>query len=149
MKLSRTARFSLAVLVLGAVSLAAPGLHAQEKEVWKPVPFLIVRYNDEAPKDWNVYHSDRKGLLLLRLWKRYLLIDVSEQEVYDIDPQKIKAQGENVEWSLADVPDFVVHTSEWKARSAGPVERVRFRFGTSGNFLEIQLPLKPDGKPRY
>lgn len=117
--------------------------------MWKPVPFVIVRYNDEAPKDWNVYHSGRKGVLLVRLWKRYLLIDLNEQEVYDIDPQKIKALGENVEWSLADVPDYVVNISEWKSRNAGPVQRIRFRFGASGSFVEIQVPLKADGKPAY
>jgi hypothetical protein len=61
----------------------------------------------------------------------------------------VKTQGENVEWSPTDLPDQPVETSEWKVRDVGPVERVRFRFGKSGSFLEIQLPMQANGKPVY
>ena len=111
--------------------------------------FAIVRFNDAAPKSWNIYHGEKRGVLLVRIWKRYMLIDVKEQEVYDVDPQKVKLQGENVEWSSSDLPEQPVETSEWKIRDVGPVERVRFRFGKDGSFLDIQLPLLPNGKPAY
>ena len=26
--------------------------------------FAIVKFNDEAPKSWNIYHTEKKGLLL-------------------------------------------------------------------------------------
>ena len=52
-----------------------------------------------------MYHGEKRGVLLVRLWKRYMLIDVKEQEVYDVDPTKVKAQGENIEWSPADLSD--------------------------------------------
>jgi len=85
----------------------------------------------------------------VRLWKRYMLVDVKEQEVYEVDPEKVKHQGENVEWSPSDVSDQPIETSEWKVRDVGPVERVRFRFGKNGSFLDIQLPMLPNGKPAY
>jgi hypothetical protein len=136
---------SLALLGVAAGFLARAG----EKAVWKPVGFAIVRYNDDAPRSWNIYHGEKKGLLLLHLWKRYLLVNVQEEEVYDVDPQKVKVEGENVEWSPSDVPDEPIETTEWKVRDVGQLRRVRFRFGKKGNFLDIQLPLLINGKPAY
>jgi len=131
-----------------ALIAAAPAQQGATK-TWKAVPFAIVRYNDDAPKSWNLYHSDKRGILLLRLWKRYLLLNVPAQEIYDIDPQKVKVSGDSAQLSEADIPDDPVETSEWKTRDAGPVQRIRFRFGSEGNFLEIQIPMRADGRPSY
>jgi len=122
---------------------------AGDKTLWKQVQFAIVRFNDEAPQSWNIYHTEKRGVLLVKLWKRYLLLNIKEQEAYEVDPQTVKPQGDNVEWSTSDLPSDPIETSEWKVRDVGLVERVRFRFGKTGHFLEIQLPLKPDGKPAY
>jgi len=130
-------------------ALAAASLYSGEKAVWKPVQFAILRFNDDAPASWNMYHGEKRGVLLVRLWKRYMLVDVKEQEVYEVDPEKVKPQGQNVEWSPSDVPDQPIETSEWKIRDVGPVERVRFRFGKNGSFLEIQLPMLRNRTPAY
>src|SRR5216683_1407505 len=137
------------ILVVLISALAATALYSGEKAVWKPVQFAILRFNDDAPASWNIYHGEKRGVLLVRLWKRYMLVDVKEQEVYEVDPEKVKTQGENVEWSPADISDPPVETSEWKVRDVGLVQRVRFRFGKNGSFLEIQLPLLPNGKTAY
>lgn len=139
------------LLMAGVLASASLAVARPQKDaiIWKPVSFAIVRYNEDAPKSWSLYHSEKKGVLLLRLWKRYLLLDVPEQQVYDIDPQKVKVRGESAELSEADIPDEPVKTSEWKERDAGPVQRIRFRFGEQGNFLEIQIPMRADGKPAY
>jgi hypothetical protein len=57
---------------------------AGEKVVWKPVEFAIVRYNDDAPASWNMYHGEKKGVVRLRLGRRYLLVNTLEQ----LDPDK-------------------------------------------------------------
>lgn len=132
--------------------LAIAVVRAQQtdkKSLWKAVPFAIVKFNEEAPQSWNLYHTEKRGLLLCRLWKRYMLIDLNEEEVYDIDPQKIKQQGDDIEWSLTETPDQPIEISEWKTRGVGNLERVRFRFGKKGHFLELQIPLRPDGKSLY
>jgi len=148
-----TARFLfLAATLLVAATAALPhrqSSRSSSKQQWKTVPFAIVRYNDDAPKSWNVYHSEKKGIYLVRLWKRYLLIDTTSQSAYEIDPSKIKVEGENAEFSSADIPTDPIETAEWKSRDAGPVLRHRFRFGQSGNFMELQIPLLPSGKPAY
>ena len=145
-----------AVLLVCAVPMAktaaqqpAPPAVRAPKQQWKTVPFAIVRYNDDAPKSWNVYHAEKKGAYLVRLWKRYLLIDTTLQSAYEIDPAKVKVEGDNAELSPTDIPTDPIDTTEWKSRDAGPVLRHRFRFGTSGNFMELQIPLQLNGKPAY
>ena len=152
MKRSRrpAARVIALLLLFGSFSNACAAAQAQgKKSPWQPVAFAIVKFNEDAPKSWNIYHSEKKGLLLVRLWKRYLLVDTTEQEAYDIDPQKIAVKGNNVEWSLADIPDKPIETPEWNDRNVGNMVRVRFRLGKDGHFLELQLPLGPTGKPIY
>jgi hypothetical protein len=122
---------------------------ASKKLTWQTLEFAIVRYNDEAPHSWNIYHSEKKGVLLVRLWKRYLLVNVQDQEVFDIDPQKIKVSGDAVEWSLADIPDKPIETPDFVERNVGSMERIRFRLGKNGHMLELQIPLGLNGRPIY
>src|SRR5258708_19768603 len=114
----RFAKFCILVVLTSA--LAASSLYSGEKAVWKPVQFAIVRFNDDAPASWNIYHGEKRGVLLVRLWKRYMLVDVKEQEVYEVDPEKVKPQGENVEWSPSDVPHQPLETSERHIPHARP-----------------------------
>jgi hypothetical protein len=122
---------------------------ASKKLTWHTLEFAIVRYNDNAPNSWNIYHSEKKGVLLVRLWKRYLLVNVQDQEVFDIDPQKVKVNGDAVEWSLADVPEKPIETPDFIGRNVGSMERIRFRLGKDGHFLELQIPLGLNGRPMY
>jgi hypothetical protein len=143
-------RFYAAVFVVLLGCTIAFAKPAGEKSLWKPVQFAIVRFNDEAPQSWNIYHSEKRDALLVKIWKRYLYLDLKEAEVYEVDPQTVKPQGENVEWSLSDLPSDPIEISDWKMRDVGlMVRRVRFRFGKNGHYLDINLPLKPDGKPAY
>jgi hypothetical protein len=51
---------------------------------------------------------------------------------------------------MSDRPSDPIETSEWKVKDVGLMVRlVRFRFGKTGHFVDINLPLKPDGKPNY
>jgi hypothetical protein len=139
--------FVSALILFSALPQASS---TEKKAVWKPVQFAIVRFNDEAPQSWNIYHSEKRDALLVKLWKRYLYLDLKEAEVYEVDPQTVKPQGDNVEWSLSDLPSDPIEISDWKVRDVGlMVRRVRFRFGKTGHYLDINLPLKPDGKPAY
>jgi hypothetical protein len=143
----------MALVTVIASAIGASPLRAQQtsekKVTWKSVEFAIVKFNDEAPKSWSLYHTEKKGLLLLHLWKRYLLVNVKDEEVYEIDPQTVKPAGDNVEWSLADKPEQPIETPEWKTRDVGPMQRVAFRLGKDGHILELQIPLKVNGQPAY
>jgi len=139
----------LTAVILALVLVLIASSRAAERSLWKPVAFAIVKFNGEAPKSWNLYHTDRRGLLLVHLWKRYLLLDMKEQEVYEIDPQTVKPHGEDVELSNSETSDQPLEISEWKERNVGQLLRVSFRLGKDGHVLELQIPLKPDGKPMY
>ncbi len=145
-------RLTLAIFAVLIWCLSAIGQspdNSDKKLIWKPVSFAILKFNDEAPKSWNIYHAEKRGLLLVRLWKRFLFVNLTEQQVFDVDPGKVTAQGEDVQWSVSDLPEKPIDLSEWKERNVGLVERVRFRFGKEGHVLELQIPLRPDGKPMY
>jgi hypothetical protein len=138
-----------ALLLLSLVGFTYAQSDVARKSTWQSIQFGIVRFNDAAPNSWNIYHSEKKGVLLVRLWKRYLLVKVEDEEVFDIDPQKITVKGDSVEWSIADKPEKPIETPEWKDRNVGLVQRVRFRLGKDGHFLELQIPLAPNGRPIY
>jgi len=153
MWVSCTKRASVAVaasvLFLSAGSASAPQSQPKTKNVWKPVPFAIVHFNEDAPKSWNLYFSSKRGVLLLRLWKRYLLIDRNAQQVYDVDPDKIIAKGDDVEFTAEENPGQPADITDWRERDIGSLHRLRFRFGEKGSYLDIQTPLKPNGTPLY
>jgi hypothetical protein len=142
---------ALAIVFFAICSLPplAPAQSTEKKLLWKSVGFAIVKFNEEAPKSWNIYHTEKKGLLLVHLWKRYLLVDTREQEVYEIDPQTVKQHGDDVEWSPADKPEQPLETPEWKTRDVGNMQLLKFRLGKDGHFLEMQIPLLINGKPAY
>ena len=150
MRFRRRIHMALVLAVLVLLPCAAQTqTEAPRKVVWKSVEFAIVRFNDQAPNSWNIYHSEKKGVLLVRLWKRYMLVRIADEEVYDIDPQKITVQGDSVEWSYADIPEKPVEVVEWKERNVGSMQRVTFRFGKNGHVLELQIPRGLNGDPLY
>jgi hypothetical protein len=162
MRLRRTREVNCRLLAIGAVvaatilfspanlaSVAQSKTEGGKKSTWHSIEFGIVKFNDKAPNSWNIYHGEKKGLLLVRLWKRYLFVDVAEEEVYDIDPKLITTQGDAVEWSLADIPDKPIETADFKERNVGMVDRVQFRLGKTGHMVELQIPIGPTGKPLY
>lgn len=135
--------------LLLCVSALGQTAAAEKKQIWKPVQFAIVRFNGEAPRTWNIYHFEKRNNLLVKLWKRYLYLDMKEGDVYEVDPQTVKQRGDNVEWSIAELPSDPIEITEWKTRDLNYMRSVKFRFGKNGHTLEIQIPIKPDGKPAY
>jgi len=145
----RAIAFASLLAVASAFLASAQRQPSEKKLLWKSVGFAIVKFNNEAPKSWNIYHAEKKGLLLVHLWKRYLLVDTKEQEAYEIDPQTVKPHGQDVEWSTTDKPDQPLETPEWKTRDVGSMQLVRFRLGKDGHILELQIPILVNGKPAY
>lgn len=142
-------RFRLTALGAVFLLVASIGPAVPQKPVWKPVQFAIVRFNGEAPRAWNIYHYEKRENLLVKIWKRYLYLDLKEGEVYEVDPQTVKPQGDGVEWSAADLPSDPIEITEWKSRDAGRVRSIKFRFGRNGHTLEVEIPLLINGKPAY
>ena len=149
LNLAKPSTIAIMLACLFLPCLAAAQAEAPKKVTWKSVEFAIVRFNDQAPNSWNIYHSEKKGILLVRLWKRYVLVKIQDEEVYDIDPQKITVHGDSAEWSYADIPEKPIEIVEWKERNIGSMQRVTFRFGKNGHVLELQIPLGLNREPIY
>jgi hypothetical protein len=149
LSLAKPRAFGAVLALLFLPCLAAAQAEPPKKVTWKSVEFAIVRFNDQAPNSWNIYHSEKKGILLVRLWKRYMLVKIQDEEVYDIDPQKITVHGDSAEWSYADIPDKPIEIVEWKERNIGSMQRVTFRFGKNGHVMELQIPLALNREPMY
>jgi hypothetical protein len=130
-------------------SSACPQTASKSRTTWKSVPFAIVHFNEDAPKSWNLYYSTKHGVLLLHLWKRFLLIDMKSQQVSDLDPEKVIARGDGVEFSPEENPGQPAEITDWSERNIGSLHRIRFRFGEKGSVLDLQIPLKPNGTPAY
>ena len=138
------------VFALATLLVCVRCADAADRVTWKPIDQVILQLNGKAPKTWNVYRAEKRdGWILVKLWRRYLLIDEREQAVYDLDPQKLKAKGEELEWSDTDKPAKAIEISEWSTRNIGPARRIRFKFGSDGGVLEVQVPQKRDLRPFY
>jgi len=148
-RLAAAQAFAPALALLLLPCFASAQTAPPPKVTWKSVEFAIVRFNDQAPNSWSIYHSEKKGILLVRLWKRYMLVKIADEEVYDIDPQKITVHGDSADWSYADIPDKPVEIVEWKERNIGSMQRITFRFGKNGHTLELQIPLGLNREPIY
>lgn len=123
---------------------------APQTIIWKPLPQAILLLDDKPPKTWNAYKAEKHdNWVLLLLWRRYLLVDLREEAVYDLDPQKLKHSGDSLECSEADKPAEPIVISNWDSRDVGLMRRIRFQFGKNGSVLEIQVPEKPDLRPFY
>lgn len=137
------------VLLLASV-LALPASSATDKLIWKPLDQIILRVDGKAPQFWNAYRAAKKdNWILLKLWRRYLLVDLKEGAVYDLDPQKLRSDGANLEWLESEKPAEPILISDWNTRDVGPAYRIRFRFGADGRVLDMQLPHRPDRRSLY
>ena len=127
------------LLVLGMCAQAA------EKVTWKPITDAILRIDDLAPKQWNLYHAGKKSdPLLLQLGSRALVIYVHNQAVYEISPTQLEHKGEDLLWRETDKPEKPLATSEWSTRDIGSAWRIRVKLVSEGRVVDIQIPEIPD-----
>ena len=135
------------------VSLAfVASIQAAEKIVWKPMERASLKIDDKPQKIWNVYRAEKEKkepLLLVQIWRRYLLVNYRDREIYDLDPSKLEHKDKDLLWSEADKPAKPVPTEDWLVRDVGPLKRIRVKLAAEGRFLEVQIPTQPDLRPFY
>jgi hypothetical protein len=120
----------------------------KEKIVWKPITAVILRIDDRAPKLWNIYKPDKKDMLLVQLGERYLMLDVKEKQIFELDPQKLGHKGKELLWNEADKPTEPLPTEDWLIREVGPARRIRVKLSGEGRVLNIEVGLAPDERTR-
>jgi hypothetical protein len=126
---------------LGLVLFLSAASYAAEKVTWKPLTEALLRIDDRAPKQWNIYHSGKKyDPLLLQLGTRALVIYIRDQSIYELSPAKLEHKGEDLLWRDTDKPAKPLATSDWSTRDIGFAWRVRVTLTEEGRVVDIQIP---------
>ena len=138
-------------LTLGVVaSLAVGATWAAEKIVWKPLDRVVLKVDEKPARIWSVYRVEKKdNLLLVALGRRYLLLDIREHQIYELDPAKLERRDKDLLWREADRPAKPLPTDDWTVRDVGPARRIRAKLASEGRVLEVQVPIQPDLRHFY
>ena len=110
----------------------------------------VLKVDDQPVKIWNVYQAAKnRHMVLVQLWRRYLLLDIKAQQVYDIDPATLEQKGKELRGPALGKTAKPLPTDGWDLRDLGPAEMVRFKLVTEGRVLEVQLPHPLDARVAY
>lgn len=146
--MSRPVSFGIVAAIVLSLAMAAHG--AADKIIWKPLNQAIISVDGKAPPFWNVYTGDKQNqILLVQLWKRYLLVTMKEEAVYDLDPKTLVKKGDDLEFPLSAKPEKPLTLAEWSTKDMGLTLRLRFRLKSGGRLIELQVPHKPDLRGLY
>lgn len=109
-----------------------------------------MKLNGRALKTWNVWMAEKKkGLILVLLVRRYLVIDPKEETVFEVSPTAFTKTGNNLESELSFNEWKMIPADNWTIRDIGPAELIRFQLEDYGKILELQLPHLPDMRWAY
>jgi len=134
----------LLILALATSALAA------DKVVWKPLENAVLKIDERPAKIWNVYRAEKKDhLLLVTLGQRFLMLDVKEHEIFELDPTKVERKDKELLWHEADKPSKPLPTADWVVRDAGRARRIRARLAAEGRVLEVQVPIQVNLRGLY
>jgi len=135
------AAVAAAALVLLAAVAAAPTPAAGNPLTWKPAQQAILRVDDQALKEWDVFQVEKKNdRFLVQLGGRFLLLDAAQKQVFELVPATIERKGSDLLWDPADRPAKPLATSNWAVRDVGPAQRIRVRLDAEGRALDLQVP---------
>jgi hypothetical protein len=136
----------LCFLLCAALFLLAVSVAAQEKITFKRLTAAILKIDGKQVKVWDIYEAEKHGrTLLLQLGRRYLLLDIKEREILEIDPSAIagKPKGDLILTRTAEREKSIA-SDEWSVRNVGPALAIKVLFTAEGRLLELQVPLRPD-----
>src|SRR3990172_3071394 len=138
------ATFAAAFALLAAAGVASSA--AGKPLTWKPAEQAILRVDDRAVKEWDVYQVEKKNdRFLVQLGGRFLLMDAPQQQVFELLPANIERQGADLLWDPVDRPEKPLATSNWVVRDVGLALRIKVRLDAEGRVLDLQLP-RPSGR---
>lgn len=141
----RTICPSIALFLIFAAALIAPSAafpaDKDKPVVWKPITQALLRVDDQAVKNWNVYEENKKGdPLLLEIGNRYLLIRVRERKVFELAPDKIERKGGELLWGPTSLPSEPLGSTDWLIKDVGFAYRISVRLLPENRIFDLQLP---------
>jgi hypothetical protein len=134
---------ALLLATIGAMCAAGGEASAKSKpESWKAIGEALLRVNDMPVKDWNVYQTGRKAdPLVLQMGNRFLLIEVHDRQLFEIDPSKIaRKSDDDILWDPSDRAANPLATSAWVEDDVGEAFRIGAKIDSEERVLDLQLP---------
>jgi hypothetical protein len=109
---------------------------------WKAIEDAVLRVDDGPVKEWNVYQTGKKtDPLVLQMGKRFLMIEVHEKRVFELDPSKIERKSDdNVLWDPSDHPANPLAISDWSSGDNGSAFQITAKLDAEGHVLDLLLP---------
>jgi hypothetical protein len=133
--------FFASMIFLASSFLPVPASAADKTVAWKPVKEALLRVDDQPVKTWNIFQEGKKGdPLLLQMGNRFLLIQVHERKIFELDPAKVEHKGTELRWDSAALPAEPLATSGWIIRDVGFAYRIDARLVAENRLLDLQLP---------
>ena len=145
-KNEKTMRLFLRSLTLlaafGAVWVSTEVSAAKDKLAsWKEIDDALLRVNDAPVKDWGVYQTGKKrDPLLVQIDKRFLLIQIHERQIFEINPAKVQHKSDELLFDPSDHPAQPLTTTDWDANDSEAVYRLRAKISGEDHLVDIQLP---------
>ena len=128
-----------------AFALSASAFAKDKPLVFKSIESALLRVNDAPPKDWEVYRTGKKNEpLLLQIGNRFLLLETSGHQVFELDSSKIEHKTGELLWSPSDRPDKPLATSEWTVDDIGAAFVVKVKLQSENALVDLQLPHPPN-----
>jgi hypothetical protein len=138
------------------LALPAAGVRADDRIIFKPAEFAILRLDERPAKTWDVFLAEKKKLVLVRLGARYLLLDTVARDVFEVAPAAIEQKGKELvftdpkEASAKGAAETERKPSKqrlaseaWNIRDAGPARIIKVKLSQEGHTLEVQLRITP------
>jgi hypothetical protein len=122
---------------------AVPLIHAADTITWVQYRAILMRIDDESPKEWNIWrdaHSKKDEILLIQWNKRYLRINTKLQEVREIDPQTVTHGEKSVTSPADDSAAKVLPSDDWILRDVGSADRIYFELTAENHKVDINIP---------
>jgi hypothetical protein len=134
---------SSVILVMALGIVAGCGVRAADTITWVQYRAILMRVDDESPKEWNLWrdaHSKKDEMLLMQWNKRYLRINTKSQEVREIDPQTVTHNAKSVVTPADDSSAKVLPTDGWILRDVGTADRIYFELTAESHKVDINIP---------
>lgn len=108
----------LACLSCGAVSSWPLG-NAQSVE-WKPVGLAVLSIDARPAKDWELFQPEEKQFFLVRIGRRFLLLDTRTQQAWELGPEQFRRQGEKL--VSEEIPKLTAEAQQTRTGEALPAD---------------------------
>jgi hypothetical protein len=123
--------------------LLMPRIHAADTITWVQFRAILMRIDDESPKEWNIWrdaHAKKDEILLIQWNKRYLRLNTKLQEVREIDPQSVTHGEKSVTSPADDSSARVLPSDGWILRDVGSADRIYFELTAENHKIDINIP---------